>query len=65
MSTESELKHLRKAKENQKTKSFVVKFSDNDFAVVKEKADQYTNGNVSEWVRYAAKLEPRESDLAE
>lgn len=41
-----------------------VKFSDQEKDLLKKKAKQYTGGNVSEWIRYAAlRLNPPQSDL--
>lgn len=60
-----ELKQMRTMKENRKDKTFLVKLSQFEYNRIKVKADKYTAGNISEWLRYAAKLEPREEDLIE
>ena len=43
-----------------------VKWTDKDLKELKKKADKYTNGNMSAWIRYAAtQLDPKASDLTE
>lgn len=64
MSTDSELKQVRAAKENLKEKHLLIKMSYFEYNKIESKARQYTGGNVSEWMRYAAsKLEPRTEDI--
>jgi len=41
-----------------------IKLTKEEKKQLQEKADKYTGGNVSAWVRYAAiKLEPKSADL--
>lgn len=46
-----------------KEKNLVIKMTHRDFEAAKRQADKYTNGNVSDWIRYASKLEPRKEDM--
>lgn len=47
-----------------KEKTLIIKVRQKDFELIKEKATRYTAGNVSAWVRYAARnLEPLPEDL--
>jgi len=47
-----------------KMKVINFKASRGDMKQIKEKADKYTEGNVSAWIRYAAtQLEPKKRDL--
>lgn len=47
-----------------KDKKFLLKLSDSDLERMRKKADQYTGGNLSAWIRYASsRLEPKEEDL--
>ena len=40
------------------------KVTDEERALMQAKADKYTNGNVSDWLRYAGtKLDPKKCDL--
>jgi hypothetical protein len=48
---------------DKKDRQFVVKMTYKDFEEIKKQADKYTRGNISDWIRYAAKLEPREEDV--
>lgn len=55
---------LRSALKPQKQNLLTIKCSNAEMKTIKSKADKYTNGNVSEWVRYAAMtLDPRIQDL--
>lgn len=55
---------LKTLKSGKKSRYLPVKVTQEDYAVIKEKAIQYTEGNVSEWVRYASTtLLPKSSDL--
>lgn len=43
---------------------YSVRFSANELALVRDFAREYTNGVVSEWIRYAAlHFKPRKKDL--
>lgn len=45
-------------------KSMTIKISLREIELIKLKASQYTHGNVSKWIRYAAtKLEPLNEDV--
>ena len=47
-----------------KSKPMTLKVPEGDLAAIKEKADYYTNGNVSMWMRYAAiNHRPKKADL--
>lgn len=47
-----------------KSKPLTLKVPERDLAAIKEKADYYTNGNVSMWMRYAAlNHRPKKADL--
>lgn len=59
----TQLKHLVNIQADKKDKHLLIKFSHFEYNSIKKKADLYTAGNVSEWVRYASKQEPREEDL--
>lgn len=55
---------LKTLKRGRKDKYLPVKVTRDDYEIIKEKANQYTEGNVSEWVRYAStKLLPKSDDL--
>ena len=59
-----ELAHLVKNRMKKKDRPILVKLDQLEHNVIKRKADKYTNGNMSEWIRYASlNLEPREEDL--
>ena len=59
----SELKHLATVKENRKDKHVLVKFSHFEHGRAQRQADKYTNGNLSEWLRYCSTLEPKQEDV--
>jgi hypothetical protein len=43
---------------------FNFKLNQNEMNLLKEKANLYTEGNISEWIRYATlKLEPKSDDF--
>lgn len=42
-------------RERKKTKAKLVKFEEHEVAAITAKADVYTGGNVSQWIREAAK----------
>ena len=47
-----------------KSKPITLKVPEGDLAAIREKADYYTNGNVSMWMRYAAlNHRPKKADL--
>ena len=48
---------------DKKEKNLLIKMSFKDFEEIKRQAEKYTKGNVSDWVRYAGKLEPRKEDV--
>jgi hypothetical protein len=56
----------RSARTRQKKKPVSLKFDPDDWQVVLAKAARHTNGNASEWIRYASTmLEPRKEDLVD
>lgn len=59
-----ELTQIQKARLAKKEKHVLIKFSFSEFHRAKSKANQYTNGNLSEWLRYASTLDPRNEDIA-
>lgn len=47
-----------------KLKTFAVKITPAQEELFRKRAKQYTNGNISEWLRYAAENhEPKKGDL--
>lgn len=51
--------------ENLKKKNLInLKISENELQEIKKKADKYTNGNLSAWLRYAAiKFNPTQGQI--
>lgn len=56
------LKGLEKEKTD---RPMLIRVTESDYQKIKQKADLYTNGKVSKWVRYASLQEPRKEDLIE
>ena len=57
---------LKTLNAGRKSRYLPVKVTPEDYEVIKEKANQYTGGNVSEWVRYAStNLLPKSHDLTD
>jgi len=55
------LRHLQK---ETKSKLLTVKVTEEDLETIREKARLYTDGNISEWIRYSStELLPRSMDL--
>lgn len=55
---------LKQAIKPKKNKLLNLKVTPKEMHQIQLKADKYTGGNVSEWIRYASiQLEPRVSDL--
>jgi len=55
---------LKKVKKDLKT-NFTLRMSAEEYNNIQQKALVHTNGNVSEWIRYAAQnCTPRKSDFA-
>ena len=51
--------------EEKKTRVMVIKVAENEYSQISKNAQQYTNGNISRWIRYAAiKLSPKQEDFA-
>ena len=48
---------------NLRDKHILVKFTSFEHHRAQAKADRYTKGNLSEWLRYSATLEPRPEDI--
>lgn len=60
MKKEKTLRHLRKSSKI----GFLVELTRDEKSRIQKKAELYTKGNMSEWVRYASlNLEPRKEDL--
>lgn len=58
------MQQLKQSLKSKKQKLINFKCTDEELAVIKAKAEKYANGNLSEWIRYAAiELEPRSKDL--
>ena len=56
----------RLIKEKPNMKSILLKVTLDQYEEIKTKADEYTGGNVTEWLKYASrKLEPRNEDLVD
>lgn len=55
---------LKSAVKPTKSEMINLKLTRNERRMIQARADKYTGGNVSEWIRYAAiNLEPRIQDL--
>jgi len=55
------LRHLQK---ETKTKLLTVKVTEIDLDTIREKAKLYTDGNISEWIRYSStQLLPKSTDI--
>lgn len=55
---------LKQAIKPKKDNLINFKATDLEMNLIQRKADKYTGGNVSEWIRYASiQLEPKQSDL--
>lgn len=55
---------MPKIKADKKTKNILIKVNDTEYQDILAKANTYTDGNISKWIRYAAiYLEPKEEDL--
>lgn len=58
------MKILKKMKARQKLINFKV--SESEYESIQEKADEFANGNVSAWIRFATiHLSPSADDLTE
>ena len=40
-----------------------IRLTPAEYNAIRKKADLYAQGNLSQWLRYAATLEPRKEDL--
>ena len=57
---------LRRYRKNQKSKSLIIRVTEHEFALLKEAADKYTDGNYSEYIRHAvARWNPKTVKLTE
>ena len=55
---------LRYSQKETKTKLLTVKVTEIDLDIIREKAELYTDGNLSEWIRYCStQLLPKSRDL--
>jgi hypothetical protein len=55
---------LKSSEKSKKRKLLNFKVTSDESAVIKRNADQFADGNVSEWVRYAAlHFRPNSSEL--
>lgn len=56
----SQLKHMVK----EAMRMIAARVSDAEYKAIEQKAKKYADGNVSEWIRYAAvNMEPKKDDL--
>ena len=57
---------LLKKLQDEKRKNFTMRMSQEELKTLQAKADLYTNGNLSEWIRYAAfNYQPKKSELSD
>lgn len=54
---------LNNLKETRKVRHVLIRMTFKEFEFLKEQAEKYTKGNVSNWIRYSSKLEPKREDL--
>ena len=55
---------LKTVCKDKKTKLITIKINLEESSKIRENAKKWTNGNISEWIRYSAiNLEPNKSDL--
>jgi hypothetical protein len=56
---------LKSLKVENKSKTIGIRLSAAEYSILKDKAATFANGQVSEWIRYAAlNFEPSDDDLA-
>jgi hypothetical protein len=56
---------LLKTLDKEKRRNFTMRMSAEEMKQLQEKADLYTNGNLSQWIRYAAfNYVPKKSELS-
>ncbi len=49
---------IKEVERGYKQKAIMIRMSEDDMNAIKRQAERYTKGNVSDWVRYATKLDP-------
>ena len=57
---------LKQLQRENKNKLLTVKVTPSDFDIIRNKAELYTEGNISEWIRYSSTLlNPKSKDLVD
>lgn len=55
---------LKNLKPETRSRPFNIKVTETEYTVLQTKAQRYTDGNISAWVRYAAlNLQPKPEDV--
>lgn len=49
--------------DTRKIRRVLIKMTFKEFDDLKQQAVKYTKGNVSNWIRYSSKLEPKKEDI--
>jgi hypothetical protein len=57
------MRELKKISENRKDKKVLIKMTIKEHQQLKKQAEKYTNGNLSDWLRYSGMLEPKREDI--